>query len=49
MEHVKLGTRPEPACGPGQVKLRMGAATVNFRDHVMTQRGYGRGSGELPL
>jgi NADPH:quinone reductase-like Zn-dependent oxidoreductase len=49
LEHIKLGTRPEPACGPGQVKLRMGAATVNFRDYVMAHRGYGRRSGELPL
>ena len=38
---------PEP--GPGEVLLRMKAVSLNYRDHVMVGRGYGRLSGELPL
>jgi len=39
--------RPDP--GPGEVLLRMTAVSLNYRDHVMVGRGYGRLSGELPL
>src|ERR1700728_556667 len=49
LDHVQLGTRPEPAVGPGEVLIRMEAASVNYRDGVILQRGYGRLSGELPL
>ncbi|HLJ63586.1 MAG TPA: alcohol dehydrogenase catalytic domain-containing protein, partial [Stellaceae bacterium] len=49
LEHIKLGTRPDPEPGPGEVKLRMNAASVNYRDYVMAGRGYGRLSGELPI
>ena len=38
---------PDP--GPGEVLLRMKAVSLNYRDHVMVGRGYGRLSGELPL
>ena len=49
VEHIKPGTRPERKPGPGEVLIRMAAASVNFRDFVMTRRGYGSHSGELPL
>ena len=49
VEHIKPGTRPDRSPGPGEVLIRMQAASVNYRDLVMTQRGYGRHSGELPL
>ncbi len=49
VEHIVLDDRPEPEPGPGEVKLRMLAASLNYRDFVMTQRGYGRRGGELPL
>lgn len=38
---------PEP--GPGELLLRMKAVSLNYRDHLMVNRGYGRLSGELPL
>ena len=38
---------PEPR--PGEVLLRMKAVSLNYRDHLMVNRGYGRMSGELPL
>ncbi|MGO8919040.1 MAG: zinc-dependent alcohol dehydrogenase family protein [Stellaceae bacterium] len=49
LEHIKPGTRPERDPGPGEVLVRMAAASVNYRDFVMTRRGYGSHSGELPL
>ncbi|HEX7968720.1 MAG TPA: NAD(P)-dependent alcohol dehydrogenase [Stellaceae bacterium] len=49
IEHIKPGTRPDRSPGPGEVRIEMAAASVNYRDLVMTQRGYGRHSGELPL
>ena len=49
LEHLKLATRPDPKPGPGQVLLRMKAATLNYRDLVVPKRGYGAHTGELPL
>ncbi len=49
MEHLQLATRPDPRPGPGQVLLRMKAASINYRDLVVPNRGYGSYTGELPL
>jgi NADPH:quinone reductase-like Zn-dependent oxidoreductase len=49
MEHLKLAARPEPKAGPGQVLLRMKAASLNYRDLVVPMRGYGSHTGTLPL
>jgi NADPH:quinone reductase-like Zn-dependent oxidoreductase len=49
IEHLKLATRPDPRPGPGQVLLRMRAASVNYRDLFVLRRGYGSFTGELPL
>jgi NADPH:quinone reductase-like Zn-dependent oxidoreductase len=49
LDHLKLATRPDPKPGPGQVLLRMRAATLNYRDLVVPNRGYGSHTGELPL
>jgi NADPH:quinone reductase-like Zn-dependent oxidoreductase len=49
LEYIKPGTRPERAPGPGEVQIKMAAASLNYRDFVMTRRGYGAHSGRLPL
>lgn len=49
MEHLKLASRPDPRPGPGQVLLRMRAASLNYRDLVVPLRGYGSHTGTLPL
>ena len=49
VESIALAERPKPAPGPGQVLIRMQAASLNFRDTLMPRRGYGRRSGGLPL
>lgn len=49
MEGLRLGERAEPEPGPGQVLLRMRAASLNYRDLVVLRRGYGALTGTLPL
>ncbi|WP_372827992.1 NAD(P)-dependent alcohol dehydrogenase [Polaromonas sp.] len=49
MEHLKLSSRPEPVAGPGQVLVRMKASSLNYRDLVVPERGYGSYTGTLPL
>jgi NADPH:quinone reductase-like Zn-dependent oxidoreductase len=48
-DHLHVGTRPDPRPGPGQVLLRMKAASLNYRDLVVPVRGYGAFTGNLPL
>ncbi len=48
-DHLRLSTRPDPKPGPGQVLLRMKAASLNYRDLVVPNRGYGSFTGNLPL
>jgi NADPH:quinone reductase-like Zn-dependent oxidoreductase len=49
MDHLKLSTRPEPQAGPGQVVVKMSASSLNYRDLVVPNRGYGSHTGSLPL
>lgn len=49
IDRLRLVERPRPSPGPRQVLLRMRAASLNYRDLVVPRRGYGAGTGELPL
>ena len=49
MDHLRLADRPEPEAGPGQVVLKMKAASLNYRDLLVPKRGYGALTGTLPL
>jgi NADPH:quinone reductase-like Zn-dependent oxidoreductase len=49
IDHLKLSQRPEPQAGPGQVLVRMKASSLNYRDLVVPERGYGGYTGNLPL
>jgi NADPH:quinone reductase-like Zn-dependent oxidoreductase len=40
LEHLKVAERPQPAPGPGQVLLRMLAASLNYRDLLMVRGRY---------
>jgi NADPH:quinone reductase-like Zn-dependent oxidoreductase len=40
LEHLALAERPRPAAGPGQVVVRMLAASLNYRDLLMVQGLY---------
>jgi NADPH:quinone reductase-like Zn-dependent oxidoreductase len=48
-DHLKLSQRPEPKPGPNDVIVRMRAASLNYRDLLVPERGYGAQTGELPL
>ena len=48
-DNIRLAERPTPEVGPGEVLLRMEAASLNYRDYVMARGGYGRRGGALPL
>ena len=48
-DHLQLATRPDPKPGPSQVLLKMKAASLNYRDLVVPNRGYGSFTGNLPL
>lgn len=46
---LRAAERPEPEPGPGEVVLEMKAASLNYRDFLMVQGGYGSVGGGLPL
>jgi NADPH:quinone reductase-like Zn-dependent oxidoreductase len=49
MDNVRLATRPEPLPGMGQVRIRMRASALNYRDLLVPVRGYGLRQEKLPL
>ena len=49
MNNLKPSSRPKPEVGPGQVLVRMKASSLNFRDLLVPERGYGSHTGTLPL
>ena len=49
IDHLKLAERVKPKPSPGEVLLRMKAASINYRDLVVPNRGYGSFTGTLPL
>lgn len=48
-DNLKLSTRPQPEPGPCDVLIEMRMASLNARDLIVPDRGYGRATGELPL
>ncbi len=49
IDHIVPGTRPDPVSpGRGEVLIRFAAASLNYRDLVMAEHGYGR-MGSLPF
>ena len=44
VEAVQVVERPDPTPGPGEVLVRMRAVSLNYRDLLMVQGMYGRGS-----
>jgi NADPH:quinone reductase-like Zn-dependent oxidoreductase len=49
IEHLRRAERPDPTPSPGQVLLRLRAASLNYRDLFVLKRGYGASTGTLPL
>lgn len=48
-DNLRLSERPDPQAGPGQVVIAMRMASLNARDLIVPERGYGRATGNLPL
>ncbi|NTU82777.1 MAG: NAD(P)-dependent alcohol dehydrogenase [Chloroflexales bacterium] len=49
IEHVRLSTRLDPQPGASQVRIRMRASALNYRDRLVPVRGYGSRMKTLPL
>ena len=49
IDNLTLTERPMPKPDTGQVLLQLKAASLNYRDLVVPQRGYGALTGTLPL
>lgn len=49
MDHLRPGMRPEPRPGRGQVRVKMRASALNYRDLLVPLRGYGARMKALPL
>ncbi|MGB7831122.1 MAG: alcohol dehydrogenase catalytic domain-containing protein, partial [Xanthobacteraceae bacterium] len=41
LDNIRIVERPEPKPGPRDVLVRMRAASLNFRDLVVVEGGYG--------
>ncbi len=49
IDNLRIGARPDPQPGAGQVRIRMKASALNYRDLVVPARGYGSRTKQLPL
>jgi len=49
LDNVRIGERPKPEPAAGQVRIKMTASALNYRDLIIPQRGYGKRMQELPL
>ena len=48
-KNIRPAERPEPVPGPGEVVVGIEAVSINPRDKVLADGGYGRRGGNLPL
>jgi NADPH:quinone reductase-like Zn-dependent oxidoreductase len=49
MDNLRMGARPDPQPGARQVRIRMKASALNYRDLLVPARGYGSRMKNLPL
>jgi NADPH:quinone reductase-like Zn-dependent oxidoreductase len=49
IDNLRIGARPDPQPGTGQVRLKMKASALNYRDLLVPSRGYGSRMKRLPL
>ncbi len=49
IDNLRRVERPDPVAGPGQILIRLRAASLNYRDLFVLKRGYGASTGTLPL
>ncbi len=49
LDKLRLVDLPEPTAGPDDVVIHMKAVSINPRDRILVEGGYGRMAGPLPL
>ncbi len=49
MKNARISSRPDPVPGPGEVRIKMKASALNYRDLIVPERGYGSRMKSLPL
>ena len=49
IDRLELQERPDPALGPGEVRVRVRAVALNYRDVLMVDRGVAPRGVQLPL
>ena len=49
LDNLREVELPDPKPGPGEVLIRMEAVSINPRDKILIEGGYGRMAGSLPL
>jgi len=49
MENARISSRPAPLPCPGEVRIKMKASALNYRDLIVPERGYGSRMKSLPL
>lgn len=49
LENLRIGTRHDPRPGRGEVRVRMRASALNYRDLLVPKHGYGARMQALPL
>ena len=49
LDKLTLAERPMPEPKPGEAVVKLTAASLNYRDWLLVQGGYGRAAGALPL
>ncbi len=48
-DNIKLSERPDPKPAGGEIVIEIKATAINPRDLILSQRGYGHHSGNLPI
>lgn len=49
MDNLRMSARPDPEPGARQVRVKMSASALNYRDLIIPARGYGSRQTRLPL
>lgn len=49
MENARISSRQDQLPGPGEVRIKMMASALNYRDLIVPERGYGSRMKSLPL
>ena len=49
LDNLKLIDQPDPVPGPGEIRIRLRAVSLNYRDLLMVEGRYARGDFAFPI